>query len=113
MKQLLITVLLLFLLRETSVAQNDDHIADSLKQILNAKTTDSAKAGSLYDVAYYYSEVNRDSSLHYLDKLIALSKKNSKELDEATALDLKGYVLMWMEKSRFRRSNNVLPLRPR
>ncbi len=85
--------LLLLLLVSVNVIGQQNY-ADSLKRVLKAAQTDSSAYRIQTDLAFYYSENNRDSALYYADNCIMLAQKNNKKLDEARSLGMKGYVLM-------------------
>jgi len=91
-----IKILLLLLIPAISMAQQS-HL-DSLKKALRAARTDSVRYLRLSDLDDYYAEINRDSSLHYSDQALSIAKKDGQMLDEAYALDGKGYILMHLGK---------------
>ena len=88
----LIKILVLLLVPALGMAQQS-HL-DSLKQAFKNAPNDSIRYLRLYDLSDYYSEGNRDSSIYFSNLAITLAKKNNHLLDEATALDSKGYELM-------------------
>src|SRR4051812_29689869 len=91
-----IKILLLLLLPALGLAQQS-HL-DSLKKALHAARTDSARYLDLTDLADYYTEINRDSALYYDEQALYIAKKNGHALNEAAALDNKGYILMHLGK---------------
>ena len=86
-----IKILLLLLIPALGMAQQS-HL-DSLKKHLRAAHTDSARYVTLFALAYDYNETNRDSSLYYINLSLSIAKNNRQLLDEARALDGKGYIL--------------------
>jgi two-component system, NtrC family, sensor kinase len=91
-----IKILLLLLIPALALAQRS-HL-DSLKKALHAAPTDSVRYLCLNDLDNYYVEVNRDSALYYLNTKLLIAQKNGRTLDEANALDSKGYILMHLGK---------------
>src|SRR5579871_1757984 len=71
---------------------------DSLKRAFYVATTDSARFAILDAIAERYTENNFDSAIYYTEKAIGIASKNDKSLDQARALDLKGYNLMHLSK---------------
>lgn len=89
---------ILLLLLIPVLAQAQQSHPDSLKRNLNSANSDSVRYLRLGDLDEYYSEVNRDSALYYLDEALSIAKKNGALLDEAKALDEKGYILGHLNK---------------
>ena len=71
---------------------------DSLKRVITTTTSDSTKYLTLMVLSSRYMEDNRDSALYYVQRAVILAKRNKKTLDEAYALNIKGYVLMHLGK---------------
>ncbi len=86
-----------FLLLPFSGMGQKSHL-DSLKQAFKTANTDSIRYLRLFDLADYFSEANRDSSLYFSKLATSLAKKNGHALDEAWAMDGSGYVLMHLGK---------------
>ena len=72
--------------------------SDSLKQALKNASADSARYNISMSLAFYYTEDKRDSALHYVKEALLLAKNNKKKLDEASSLNLRGYILMHLGK---------------
>jgi len=87
-----ITTLLLLFLNVSGFSQQS--YPDSLKQALYSSLSDSARFIIATTLLIYYQEENRDSAMHYADFARSIAKKNNRTLDEANALDNKGYILM-------------------
>ncbi|MEZ5196796.1 MAG: ATP-binding protein [Bacteroidales bacterium] len=87
-----ITTLLLLFLKVSGFSQQS--YPDSLKQALYSSLSDSARFTIATTLLIYYQEENRDSALYYADFALSIAKKNNHTLDEANALDNKGYILM-------------------
>jgi two-component system NtrC family sensor kinase len=87
---------LLLLLPALGMAQQS-HI-DSLRVRLKTARADSTRFAILIDLGWSYSETNRDTALYLHDQAFKLAKKNERPLAEASALDGKGYVLMYLGK---------------
>ncbi|MEZ5083259.1 MAG: histidine kinase dimerization/phospho-acceptor domain-containing protein [Bacteroidales bacterium] len=87
-----ITILLLLFLNFSGFSQQS--YPDSLKQAMHNSQSDSARFTIATNLLIYYQEENRDSALHYADYALSIAKKNNHSLDEANALDNKGYILM-------------------
>jgi len=71
---------------------------DSLKKALKTAHTDSARFPILFILGLNYDETNRDTSLYYCDRALAVAKKNNQPLAEASCLSMKGYALMHLGK---------------
>jgi len=89
---------LLLLLIISTMANAQQGNPDSLKQALKNASSDSARYDIHCKLAIYYQEDKRDSALYYAEEALILAKKNNKKLDEAFALDTKGYILMHLGK---------------
>ena len=87
-----IKVLLLLIIPISVNAQQGN--PDSLKQALTHAASDSARWVISFNLAYYYSEKDRDSSVYYTETGLQLARQNNKELNEAALLDVKGYELI-------------------
>ncbi len=75
MKKNIAILITLFFFSCHSMAQNANHIIDSLKTQLRQKP-DAKKTASIYsDLTWYYSNVSIDSALHYGKKAIIESRK--------------------------------------
>src|SRR6202007_1825326 len=96
MKKAFLKITLLMLIPALGIAQQTR--IDSLKKALKTARTDSARFLILHYLEYDYIEINRDSSIHYIEKALSIAIKNNKALEEATTLDHKGYVLMGLGK---------------
>ena len=71
---------------------------DSLKERLKIANTDSARFTILIDLGFSYSEINRNLSLYFQEQAFLLAKKVNRPLDEASALNGKGYILAQQKK---------------
>ncbi|MDP9080407.1 MAG: ATP-binding protein [Bacteroidota bacterium] len=91
-----VKILLLLLTPLRTLAQQSK--PDSLKQALQIAKTDSARFIALSALSDYYSEDKRELSFNYAEQCQALARKNGKALDEALALDGKGYESMHLNK---------------
>ena len=92
-------IFLLLLLPTFALTQNTffytpgtQHEADSLGLILRTTTNDTLKMSICKDLAFYYSEINRDTALYFGEKQFALSNKLGQKLWQAAALGEIGYV---------------------
>ena len=87
----LLKILLLLIIQISVNAQSG--YRDSLKRALTHANSDSARWAISVDIAYAYNENEFDSALYYADRAILLARQNNKQLNEALALDEKGYIL--------------------
>jgi len=71
---------------------------DRLQLALKNTANDTVRIDAYYNIALYYLETNRDSSVYYDNKSIALAKQLRIKLDEAAALSDKGYALIALGK---------------
>ncbi|MGA9293690.1 MAG: histidine kinase dimerization/phospho-acceptor domain-containing protein, partial [Ignavibacteriaceae bacterium] len=71
---------------------------DRLQLALKNTANDTVRMVAYYNIALYYLETNRDSSVYYDNKSIALAKQLRLKLDEAAALSDKGYALIALGK---------------
>ncbi|MEJ2105191.1 MAG: hypothetical protein P8X47_11530 [Ignavibacteriaceae bacterium] len=71
---------------------------DSLQLALRNAANDTVRLDAYYNLALYYLEINRDSSVYYDNKCISLAQKLRLKLIEAAALSDKGYALLALGK---------------
>ena len=83
--KLLLLILLPFL------ANAQQHVLDSLRNIYLNTTDDSVRFGTATRIYGYYEELNRDSALYYTDQCVQLSHKNNKKMNEVPSLCQKAY----------------------
>jgi signal transduction histidine kinase len=79
----------LYLLFNNSLLAQQN-IAGLREAYLMAKD-DSTRQNALLNLVYYYSEVNRDSALYYIEQRLVIAKKSGYKLLEASVLSIKGY----------------------
>jgi signal transduction histidine kinase/uncharacterized protein (DUF2164 family) len=91
-----IQILLLLIISISANAQKG--YLDSLKQKLKIAFTDSVRYDIQNKIITYYIEDKRDSALYYAEEALLLAKRYNKKLDEASSLDIKGYILMHLGK---------------
>jgi hypothetical protein len=65
---------------------------DSLEKLLPSAATDSARFQLLYQIGFNYCTINYDSALFYCDKSLLAAQKGGKKLNEASALNFKGFL---------------------
>ncbi len=92
--KIFIKIPLLLLLPFFVSAQSDQKQLDSLQVALKNAANDTIRMDVYYQLGLFYNEINRDSSLFYLDQSIPIAQKLKLKLNEAQALDNKGYMLM-------------------
>jgi two-component system, NtrC family, sensor kinase len=92
--KLLLLLLMGFLKMIPALTQDFDP-AD-IKVRLGNTTNDTLRMVLFDSVSFAYSEINSDSSLFYADRSIALAKKLNFPLNEALAMNNKGYALLNM-----------------
>jgi tetratricopeptide (TPR) repeat protein len=85
---------ILFLLAMPALCLAQQSHIDSLRDRLKTARTDSAYFSILIDLGWSFAETNRDTSLYFQDRAFKVAKKNDRPLEEAAALNGKGYVLM-------------------
>jgi signal transduction histidine kinase len=71
---------------------------DSLKKVLKIAQADSARYSALSGIGEYYVEINGDSALYYLNRALAIAKKNDRAINEGATLARIGYVLIFKGK---------------
>jgi signal transduction histidine kinase len=98
--KLLTTIVLLSLMPGFSKAQQFPYWevwnktqADSLRSVWNTTTSDTTRLGTARSLCAYYTEINLDSALYYVQEELALAGKLKQKLWEADALDMMGYLL--------------------
>ncbi|MEO7266338.1 MAG: hypothetical protein ABIW38_15585, partial [Ferruginibacter sp.] len=72
--------------------------ADSLYSKLKSASKDAELFSIQNKLVDFYIERDRDSALYFVEKCIALAKKNNMLLDEATSLSNKGHALSHLER---------------
>src|SRR5579862_7752595 len=95
-----IKILLLLLIPALGLAQQSaqqSHI-DSLRRSLKTARTDSVRFANFMGLGWSFAETNRDTALYFHNQAFKLAKKDDRLLDEASALNGKGYVLMHLGK---------------
>jgi signal transduction histidine kinase len=104
MMRRLVWILLLFLCCISVQAQQS--YIDSLKNEIRISRNDTINLILLGKIADVYSEINPDSSYHYADKMLAVSKNLGLKLEEVYALNQMGYALL--NKGNYPRSLQTL-----
>jgi signal transduction histidine kinase len=66
---------------------------DSAKAVFKSKISDTLRMAACYDLAYYFSDANRDTCFYYSNQQQVLAEKLGLKLWEAVALDFSAYVL--------------------
>jgi two-component system, NtrC family, sensor kinase len=84
-------ILPLLLLPAFGIAQQDN--PDSMRLALQKAPNDSVKYYCNGSLLGYYLELNRDSTLRYVDEMLLLAQKNKQIYAEARCLGVKGYEL--------------------
>lgn len=87
------TSICFFLMTFCYPAASQDQLSADILAKLQKATTDSARFAAYQEAAYYFTEINRDSLFHYLDKCEHLAKENGQPLEVAWAMASKGYVM--------------------
>lgn len=94
--RIFLTVLISFLFQATLFAQQQD--AKSLKKQLQEAAIDWVRYHKSMELADFYNEINTDSAMFYAQNAVKIARKNNKRMDEAEALDVKGYNLIALGK---------------
>ncbi len=89
----LVKIILLLMLPVFASAQSGQKQLDSLQVTLKNAANDTIRMEVYYQLGVYYNEINRDSSLFYLNKSIPLAQKLKLKINEAKVLSVKGYML--------------------
>ena len=84
-------IMLSFLVAPFSLAVAQSNHLDTLQLNLKKADNDKANYWAYLNLAYYYEELNIDSSIFYGDKALLIAKKNKQEYAEAVALNNKAY----------------------
>ena len=91
-----IPIWLLYLVSAVAFSQTDytsNKYRDSLQLVLSQKTNDTIRGITLYNLAYYYLESNRDSALFFIEPALVLAKKLNQPCWIAKSLVIKSYVV--------------------
>lgn len=88
-KRLVILLISIILISGFLSAQLPD--VKTLRENYNNAKTDATKQNACLDLQIYYSEVNRDSALFYIEERFALAKKVGYKILEASVLNNKAY----------------------
>jgi two-component system NtrC family sensor kinase len=91
-------IILSFIVAPFSFAFAQSTHVDSLELNLEKAVSDSAAYWANIQLAYYYEELNIDSTIYYGEMALLIAKKNKWEYAEATALNEKGYQLLIIGK---------------
>lgn len=92
--KLFIKISLLLLLPGFAKAQYSEKNLDSLHFALKNAANDTVRMDAYFRLGLFYNEINLDSSLFYLNQSIPIAQKLKLKINEASALDNKGYMLM-------------------
>jgi tetratricopeptide (TPR) repeat protein len=76
------------------MAQPEETQLESLHRSLKNAANDTIRMDVYLNLALYYNEINRDSSLFYLAKGLPIAQKLKLKLYEAHFLENRGYMLM-------------------
>ncbi len=74
-----------------------DEQTDSLKKVLNNTSNDTLKMFVYRCLGFHYQEKDRDSSLYFHSRQLAMARKLKLKLWEGDALDLTGWVLAYLK----------------
>src|ERR1700743_2126245 len=88
-----IKILILVLIPVFGMAQQQ--YPDSLKKVFKTPKADSARYSALNGIGEYYVEINGDSALYYLNRALAIAKKNDRAINEGATLARVGYVFIF------------------
>jgi len=88
---LFIKISLLLLLPAFVEAQHNNKQLDSLRMVLSNATNDTIRMDVYDQLAYYFYEVNPDSSLLYAEKELQIARQLNLKIYEANALAHEGY----------------------
>jgi two-component system, NtrC family, sensor kinase len=75
-------------------AQGNQKQLDSLNQLFKNADNDTSRMDTYYKLGDYYSNINRDSSLFYIDKAILIASQLNQKLDLANGLLQKGEIFL-------------------
>src|ERR1017187_7859960 len=89
--KLCIKILLLLLLPAFIQAQQQHKQLDSLRMALGNAANDTIRMDVYDQLAYYFYEVNADSSLLYAEKELQIARRLNLKIYEANALAHEGY----------------------
>ncbi len=91
--KLLLKITLLLLLSFASKAQSQQKELDSIHTALKNAANDTVKMVTLKNLASYYAESNRDSSMLFIEEAILIAKKMNQQLWIAEFLLSKSYLV--------------------
>ena len=91
-----IAILILVATAQTLLSQSYNYDLSQLRRRFENTSNDTLRLIQLDSLAYGYSEVNSDSSIFFAEKEIILARKLNYKLNEALALNGKGYGLLNM-----------------
>jgi len=95
MKKYIKTLLVLFI---PILGMAQQQYPDSLRKILKTASSDSTRYSTLSGIGEYYVEINGDSALYYLNRALAIAKKNDRPINEGATLARIGYVFIFKGK---------------
>ncbi len=90
--KLYVLIICFFFLVESSVAQHQKELIDSIKLQLKHKLSDSLRIQYLSDLCWYYRRIHVDSALNYGKKANELAKKTNETLGEAQSYNDLGII---------------------
>jgi len=90
----LITILISFAIAQSVWAQAYNYNMPELRRRFENEPNDTLRLAQLDSLSYGYSEVNSDSSIFFAEIEITLARKLNYKLNEALALNNKGYGLL-------------------
>ncbi len=76
MRKYIKTLFILFILFIPILGMAQGQYPDSLRKILKTTQADSAHYSALNGIGEYYVEINGDSAFYYLNRALAIAKKN-------------------------------------
>src|ERR1700761_976038 len=88
-------VKILFMVLIPILGMAQQQYPDSLKKVLKITQAESTSYSALNGIGEYYVEINGDSALYYLNRALALAKKNDRAINEGATLARIGYVLIF------------------
>lgn len=98
--KLLLKIFFFFFIPVFTIAQQNPFVEnwsnaqiDSLRTELRQTTNDTIRMRISRSLGWYYTEINRDSNLHYQTQQLTLARKLKLKIWEADALDGAGWVL--------------------
>lgn len=96
--KIFIKIILFICLPFTMYGQQENSYLGSLRRSLSGATSDTVRMKAFSNLGAYYSLEDRDSSIFYIEKALAIAVRLNLKFDEASLSNGMGVILMQQEK---------------